>query len=195
MRKLAGAAVFGAVAVMLVASPAVAKEREARASTTVPEGATFAEVTTSARGVAGATCRKYKSATSVRVLVTSGSASGALVFACSVVRGYRVPATTTSTTTTTTVPPTTATTQPPPPTVPVNPSCMSFAEFDQIQPGMSHDEITAIVGGPGTLSVSTNLAGYQGEIWQYTGCGGIGANASIQFQDGAMITKAQFGLR
>jgi hypothetical protein len=71
---------------------------------------------------------------------------------------------------------------------------MSLDEFNQIQAGMSHDQIAGIVGSPGTLSTETNVAGYHGEIYTWTGCGGIGANAIVQFQNGSEISKSQAGL-
>ncbi len=72
---------------------------------------------------------------------------------------------------------------------------MTMDEFNQIQTGMSHDQVAGIVGGPGTLSVSSDIAGYHDEIWMWSGCSGLGANTNAEFQNDALQTKAQFGLR
>ncbi len=89
-----------------------------------------------------------------------------------------------------TPPPVTA---PPTTRPPANSANITKAEFDQIQTGMSHDAVSAIIGGPGELTSQSDLAGYQGEIWSYKGSS-LGANAIMQFQNGALISKAQFGL-
>ena len=83
---------------------------------------------------------------------------------------------------------------PPPPPGPPNPPTMSLAEFNSIQPGMSYEQVAAIVGGPGTLSVSETLGGITDTIYTWDGEGSLGANALVQFQNDQEITKAQAGL-
>jgi len=159
MRKVL--TIVGAAAlIVLVATPAAAKQRIAPGTATAPAGSTMAAARDVAAPVAYQLCKKYKVATSADIAITAGDVTATFRFNCEVIR-VKPPATTTSTTTTTTtVPPTTAA----PPTAPPNPPCMSMDEFNQIQAGMSHDDVTAIVGGPGTLSVSSDVAGYHGEI-------------------------------
>jgi hypothetical protein len=82
--------------------------------------------------------------------------------------------------------------QAPPPT---NPPTMSLDEFNQIATGMSYDQVVQIVGGPGTQLAHTEIAGYVGDVYMWDGEGGLGANSNVQFQNGRMIGKAQFGLR
>jgi hypothetical protein len=72
---------------------------------------------------------------------------------------------------------------------------MSLTEFNQISPGMTADQVNRIVGGPGKLDSATDIAGHHTEIRSWTGNGGLGSNANVTFQDGAMISKAQFGLQ
>lgn len=86
---------------------------------------------------------------------------------------------------------TTTTTLPPPPP---NPPTMSLAEFNAIQSGMSYEQVVAIVGGQGQVMAQTDLAGYSTIIYMWDGEGMLGANANVMFQNGAMISKAQFGL-
>ena len=79
-----------------------------------------------------------------------------------------------------------------PPTT-VNPfPTISLSEFNQIQTGMSYDQVVAIVGSPGTLSVSGNVAGTDNKIYEWSGADG--GDASVQFQNGAVIVKAQADL-
>jgi hypothetical protein len=72
---------------------------------------------------------------------------------------------------------------------------MSLAEFNQINSGMTVDQVNGVVGGPGKLDSATDIAGHHTEIRSWTGNGGIGSNANVTFQDGATVSKAQFGLR
>ena len=69
-------------------------------------------------------------------------------------------------------------------------------EFAQIQNGMTYPEVERIVGSPGELTVSSELAGYTGAIYQWEGESGtgLGANAMVQLQNGRVIMKSQFGL-
>ncbi len=77
----------------------------------------------------------------------------------------------------------------------VNAATISRAEFDQIQAGMSYDEVVAIVGGPGELTAeTTNLAGYHGETYTFDGEGAEEAEAVIQFSNRTAMEKAQVGL-
>jgi hypothetical protein len=197
MRKL-WAVVAVALAAGIWAVPAEAKTKpDASGSVRVEEGSSLTAADTAAADSARHQLCATKGVKRAHVTVRAGSVKATFNYTCASLAA-RAPRPTVPSTTTTTTPPTTlapTTLPPPPPTVPVNPPCMSFAEFDAIQAGMSHDEIAGIVGGPGTLSVSSNFGDYQGEIWMWTGCGGIGANANVQFQNGAEITKAQFGLR
>ena len=84
---------------------------------------------------------------------------------------------------------------PPPPPPPPNPPTMSLAEFNQIQTGDDDEQVVGIVGGPGSQTVHTEIAGITGDIYMWDGEGGLGANANVQFQNGKVIGKSQFGLR
>jgi hypothetical protein len=87
--------------------------------------------------------------------------------------------------------PATATTTAP---APPPPSGMTRAIFDQIQTGMSYDQVVALVGQPGTLQAETNIAGYDDKVYMWRGVGGLGANANVTFQNSQVVSKAQFGL-
>lgn len=75
---------------------------------------------------------------------------------------------------------------------------ISLSEFNQIETGMTYEEVCNIVGGEGTLSSSVDLGlgdSFKTEIYQWTGDGIIGANANVTFQGGKVMSKAQIGLQ
>lgn len=74
---------------------------------------------------------------------------------------------------------------------------MSKAEFDVIKSGMTYEEVTAIIGGPGELVSESGSPGeeFHTVMYQYEGEGQIGANANLMFQGGKLVNKAQFGLQ
>jgi hypothetical protein len=57
---------------------------------------------------------------------------------------------------------------------------MSLDEFNQIQNGMSYDQVVQIVGGPGELVSQVGSA----QVYMWVGSGGIGANANVTFYNG-----------
>jgi hypothetical protein len=79
---------------------------------------------------------------------------------------------------------------------PANNPGMSKAEFDQLKSGMTYEQATAIIGGPGEV---LSESGNKGEalhtvMYQYKGEKGLGANANLMFQGNKLNNKAQFGL-
>lgn len=78
---------------------------------------------------------------------------------------------------------------------PYNDPGISMAEFSRIQSGMSYEQATEIIGGPGEVISESDMAGYRTVMFQYEGERGFGANANLMFQNGKMIQKAQFGLQ
>lgn len=71
---------------------------------------------------------------------------------------------------------------------------MSLAEFEQIATGMTYEQVVAIVGGEGELMSQVELAGLSTVMYSWEGDGMLGANANVMFQNGAEVSKAQFGL-
>lgn len=70
----------------------------------------------------------------------------------------------------------------------------TMAKFQQIENGMSLAQVNAIMGGPGELQVDDNVAGYSGQIYEWKGTGIFPGVMTVQFQNGAVIMKAQSGL-
>lgn len=80
---------------------------------------------------------------------------------------------------------------------PKNKPGISKAEFDQIQNGMSYDEVKAIIGSDGEVLSETGQAGEQFHtiMYKWDGEKGFGANANFMFQEGKLKNKSQFGLK
>lgn len=72
------------------------------------------------------------------------------------------------------------------------PEDITLAEFTRIKTGMTHKQVTAIIGSPGVLSVESSLASYHDEIYEWRGEGY--GNANVAFQNGKVTSKAQAGL-
>lgn len=71
---------------------------------------------------------------------------------------------------------------------------ISLDEFNRLTPGMTQAEAEAVVGGPGTPTSQTEIAGHQslGVMWPGDS---VGSNAQVMFSAGKLTTKAQFGLK
>lgn len=72
---------------------------------------------------------------------------------------------------------------------------ITLEEYNQIETGMSYDEVKAIIGG-GEVSSETGKEGDDIHIviYSWKGKGSTGANALITFSNGEVKTKAQAGL-
>lgn len=79
----------------------------------------------------------------------------------------------------------------------VNKPTMTKAEFDQLKDGMSYEEATKIIGGPGEVMSESGSVGdpLHTVMYSYKGEGDLGANANIMFQGNKLNTKAQMGLK
>lgn len=80
---------------------------------------------------------------------------------------------------------------------PANKPSMNKAEFDQLKSGMTYEEASAIIGGPGEVISESGNPGDQFHtvMYQYEGEGDLGANANLMFQGNKLQNKAQFGLK
>lgn len=78
-----------------------------------------------------------------------------------------------------------------------NPPTISLEEFEQIQTGMSYQEVFDLVGSRGELLSEADLGlgdEYYTAIYSWDGEGALGANAIVTFQGGYVTSKAQAGL-
>lgn len=72
---------------------------------------------------------------------------------------------------------------------------ISKTEFEEIETGMTYEEVVAIIGGEGELTSQVDIAGYDTKIYMWEGEGSIGANANATFQNNSLTSKAQIGLK
>jgi len=79
---------------------------------------------------------------------------------------------------------------------------VSLAQFNQIQEGMTYDQVRQILGSSGAVQSSSIIPGIPGVMletktvmYTWEGCGFLGANMSAMFQNDVMNMKAQFGLQ
>ena len=79
---------------------------------------------------------------------------------------------------------------------PKNDPKISLDEFNQIQTGMTYQQVVDIIGSEGTVLSETDIGGaeYKTTIYTWEGFGSFGANANITIQGGKVVSKAQFGL-
>lgn len=77
-----------------------------------------------------------------------------------------------------------------------NSEFITLDEFNQIQAGMTYEQVVNIIGSNGTLTSDVSLGNeaYHTQIYMWYGNRITGANANITFQGGKVVSKAQFGL-
>lgn len=73
---------------------------------------------------------------------------------------------------------------------------VSLEKFNQVQNGMTTEEVFTIVGGEGEIQSETGEAGtdFYTVMYSYPGEGGLGSNVSFMFQGDKLQSKSQFGL-
>lgn len=73
---------------------------------------------------------------------------------------------------------------------------ITIDEFNQIENGMTTEQVFEIIGGEGELTSQTGEEGsqYHTVTYTYYGENGMGANAILMFQGGKLNSKSQFGL-
>ncbi len=72
---------------------------------------------------------------------------------------------------------------------------ITMDEFDEIEDGMSYEEVCDIVGSEGELSSESTVADYTCSMYSWEGKGSVGANAIITFSNGKVSGKSQSGLK
>ena len=72
---------------------------------------------------------------------------------------------------------------------------VTMANFSRLKSGMSYSQVVSILGSEGTEMSSNDIGGYTTVMYQWEGRGGFGANMNAMFQNGELVSKAQFGLK
>lgn len=71
---------------------------------------------------------------------------------------------------------------------------VTFAQFDQLQNGISYNQAVAVLGSPGTEISRVELAGTLTVMYKWDG-ENLGGNMNAMFQNNRLISKAQIGLK
>jgi hypothetical protein len=72
------------------------------------------------------------------------------------------------------------------------PPVVTRAEYEQLREGMTYSDACRIVGASGEEMTRSDLAGYTTVMYCWTNSNGSNMNA--MFQNGSLVSKAQFGL-
>ena len=70
---------------------------------------------------------------------------------------------------------------------------ITLSEFDQIETGMSYEDVVAIIGSEGELLSTATAGEITTSIFVWYGKDGI-SNANVTFSNNAVMAKAQIGL-
>jgi len=81
------------------------------------------------------------------------------------------------------------------PAAPEQSGGVTMANFSKLRSGMSYSQVVSILGSQGTEMSSSDIAGYSTVMYSWDGEGGFGANMNATFQNGELVSKAQFGLK
>lgn len=66
-------------------------------------------------------------------------------------------------------------------------------KYNQVQTGMTLDQVTEIMGGEGQLESDTDVAGTSSQIYIWSG-ESLGSNMTVTLMNGTVSAKAQYGL-
>lgn len=72
---------------------------------------------------------------------------------------------------------------------------ITLDEFNQIQSGMTYEQVVEIVGSEGNPTVQSDGAGTSYQMYTWYGNGTAGSNANVTFLNGTVTSKAQIGLK
>ena len=71
---------------------------------------------------------------------------------------------------------------------------ITLEQFNQIQTGMTYDQVKQILGSEGRLSTQTEIMGIRSSLYTWMNSGG--SNIVITFgSEGTVDSKSQFGLK
>jgi hypothetical protein len=68
------------------------------------------------------------------------------------------------------------------------------ADFDQVQSGMTIEQVQKILG-PGTMDAESESGDIKIQMFSWQAQGELGANISVSFTNGKSDSKAQYGLK
>jgi len=71
----------------------------------------------------------------------------------------------------------------------------TLQKFNNIENGMSFEDVVSIVGEPTEMQSDSEVTGIQTTMYSWNVNDSFGANFNVMIQDGKVISKAQFGLK
>jgi hypothetical protein len=75
------------------------------------------------------------------------------------------------------------------------PRGVTLAQYNQLREGMTYTQVVNILGREGVEISSSNVGNIRTVMYKWEGTGSIGANMSAMFQNGKLMSKAQYGLQ
>lgn len=72
---------------------------------------------------------------------------------------------------------------------------ITLEEYNQIETGMTYEQVVEIIGSSGTLSTESNVADINTKIYTWYGNGSAGSNANVTFVNNSVQIKGQVGLK
>ncbi len=69
---------------------------------------------------------------------------------------------------------------------------VTIENFNKLKTGMRYEDVVKILGSEGTVVSENEIGGYKTTMYQWKG--GYVANMNCMFQNGKLMSKAQFGL-
>src|SRR5438132_685442 len=71
---------------------------------------------------------------------------------------------------------------------------VTMSQYSQVQPGMTYKQAVRILGEPDQELSRSEMAGFTTVMYMWKGTS-PGGNMNVMFQNGELVTKAQFGLK
>lgn len=78
--------------------------------------------------------------------------------------------------------------------VPQKAKGVTMEQFTTIKEGMTYEEVVAVLGSEGEVLSSNEVGGYKTVMYKWDGAA-VMSNMNATFQNGKMMSKAQFGLK
>lgn len=77
----------------------------------------------------------------------------------------------------------------------LQPKTLGLTQYHQLTDGMTYDDAVRVLGSPGQEMSRNTIGEIVTVMYMWEGTGAIGANMNAMFQNGRLISKAQFNLR
>ena len=72
---------------------------------------------------------------------------------------------------------------------------VDLAQYQSLSSGMTYSRVTAVLGCEGSELSRVEMGGFKTVVYMWQGNSSAGANMNVMFQNGKLISRAQFGLQ